>query len=143
MLHTNNPIIKHKTGLLNLAEELVNVSKACKIMGVSRDTFYRYQELAEKGGIDALINRSRRVPNLKNRTDETTEQAVVEYVIEEVQILAISPTLVTTRKSENWDSSFDLPGVSEEFMSNCDQAQAQSADAQTQSIRHCSFHKPK
>ena len=45
MLHTNNPIIKHKTGLLNLAEELGNVSKACKVMGVSRDTFYRYQEL--------------------------------------------------------------------------------------------------
>jgi len=40
MLHTNNPIIKHKAGLLNLAEELGNVSKACKIMGVSRDTFY-------------------------------------------------------------------------------------------------------
>ena len=32
MLHTNNPIIKHKTGLLNLAEELVNVSKACKMV---------------------------------------------------------------------------------------------------------------
>lgn len=46
MLHTNNPIIKHKAGLLNLAEELGNVSKACKIMGVSRDTFYRYQKLA-------------------------------------------------------------------------------------------------
>ncbi|WP_291969843.1 helix-turn-helix domain-containing protein, partial [Candidatus Symbiopectobacterium sp.] len=53
MLHTNNPIIKHKAGLLNLAEELGNVSKACKIMGVSRDTFYRYQELAAEGGIDA------------------------------------------------------------------------------------------
>ncbi len=39
MLHTTNPVIKHKTGLLNLAEELSNVSKACKIMGVSRDTF--------------------------------------------------------------------------------------------------------
>jgi hypothetical protein len=38
MYHTNNPIIKHKAGLLNLAEELKNVSKACKIMGVSRDT---------------------------------------------------------------------------------------------------------
>jgi len=47
MLHTNNPIIKHKAGLLNLAEELQNVSRACKIMGVSRDTFYRYQELVE------------------------------------------------------------------------------------------------
>ncbi|TBR37378.1 helix-turn-helix domain-containing protein, partial [Marinomonas agarivorans] len=73
MLHTNNPIIKHKAGLLNLAEELGNVSKACKVMGVSRDTFYRYQELAEKGGIDALIDKSRRAPNLKNRVDEETE----------------------------------------------------------------------
>lgn len=43
MLHTNNPIIKHKIGLLNLAEELSNVSKACEIMGVSRETFCRYQ----------------------------------------------------------------------------------------------------
>ncbi len=45
MLHTNNPIIKHKAGLLNLAQELNNVSRACKVMGVSRDTFYRYQEI--------------------------------------------------------------------------------------------------
>ncbi|BEO65093.1 integrase (plasmid) [Serratia marcescens] len=82
MLYTNNPIIKHKAGLLNLAEELGNVSKACKIMGVSRDTFYRYQELAEEGGIDALINQNRRVPNLKNRADEGTELAVVEYAVE-------------------------------------------------------------
>lgn len=51
MIHTNNPIVKHKAGLLNLAQELGNVSKACKVMGVSRDTFYRYQELVEEGGI--------------------------------------------------------------------------------------------
>jgi transposase InsO family protein len=82
MLHTNNPIIKHKTGLLNLAEELGNVSKACKVMGVSRDTFYRYQELVEDGGIDALIDKSRRAPNLKNRVDEETEKAVTDYAIE-------------------------------------------------------------
>lgn len=82
MLHTNNPIIKHKAGLLNLAEELGNVSKACKIMGVSRDTFYRYQELAAEGGIDVLVNQNRRVPNLKNRADEATERAVVEYAVE-------------------------------------------------------------
>ena len=81
MLHTTNPVIKHKAGLLNLAEELSNVSKACKIMGVSRDTFYRYRELADEGGVDALINRSRRAPNLKNRTDEATEQAVVDYAV--------------------------------------------------------------
>lgn len=82
MLHTTNSIIKHKAGLLNLAEELGNESKACKIMGVSRDTFYRYQELAEEGGIDALVNQNRRVPNLKNRADEATERAVVDYAVE-------------------------------------------------------------
>lgn len=79
MLHTTNPVIKHKAGLFNLAEELSNVSKACKIMGVSRDTFYRYRELVDEGGVDALINHGRRAPNLKNRTDEATEQAVVDY----------------------------------------------------------------
>ncbi|UPR25416.1 IS481 family transposase [Vibrio cyclitrophicus] len=82
MLHTSNPIIKHKAGLINLAEELGNVSRACKVMGVSRDTFYRYQELVETGGIDALINQSRRTPNLKNRVDSETEQAVLKYAID-------------------------------------------------------------
>ena len=83
MLHTNNPIIKHKVGLLNLAETLGNVSKACKVMGVSRDTFYRYQELAAEGGLENLIDQSRRTPNLKNRVDEATEQAVLAYAVTE------------------------------------------------------------
>ena len=82
MLHTSNPIIKHKAGLLNLAEELGNVSEACKVMGVSRDTFYRYQELVEDGGVDSLISKSRRIPNLKNRVDEQTEQAVLVHAVD-------------------------------------------------------------
>lgn len=49
MLHTTENVIRHKIGLLNLAEELDNVSRACKIMGVSRDTFYRYKEAVEDG----------------------------------------------------------------------------------------------
>ena len=83
MLHTNNPITKHKAGLLNLAEELGNVSIACRVMGVSRDTFYRYQELADQGGVDALINQSRRTPNLKNRIVPNLERAVCDYAIEQ------------------------------------------------------------
>ena len=82
MHYTSNPIIKHKAGLLNLAEELQNVSKAGKIMGLSRDIFYRYQELVETNGLDALINQNRRIPNLKNRVDEATEQAVINHAIE-------------------------------------------------------------
>ncbi|MDW0780235.1 helix-turn-helix domain-containing protein, partial [Mannheimia haemolytica] len=60
MFYSNNPLIKHKTGLLNLAEELGNISQACKVMGMSRDTFYRYQQAVEQGGVDALLNQNRR-----------------------------------------------------------------------------------
>ncbi len=77
-MHHNDKIIGNKVGLLTLAEELGNVSKACKIMGFSRDTFYRYKQLVEEGGIDNLVEKTRRKPNLKNRTDERTEQAVIK-----------------------------------------------------------------
>lgn len=79
----NQPIVKHKLGLLNLAEELGNVSQACKIMGVSRDTFYRYHEAKTQGGVEALLQKDRRKPNLKNRVDETVEQTVLAYAIEQ------------------------------------------------------------
>ena len=79
MIHSNTTIIKHKVGLLNLAEELGNVSKACRVMGLSRDTFYRYKEAVETGGVDSLLERNRRQPNIKNRVDENTENAVVKY----------------------------------------------------------------
>jgi winged helix-turn helix protein len=52
-------------------------------MGVSRDTFYHCQELVEEGGIEALINKSRRIPNINNRVDEATEEAVVTYAVEQ------------------------------------------------------------
>ena len=82
MIHTNEKIIKHKVGLLNLAEELGNVSKACQVMGLSRDTFYRYKSAVEDGGVDALFEVSRRKPNPKNRVDEKTEQAVRDHALE-------------------------------------------------------------
>lgn len=79
----NHPVVKHKLGLLNLAEELGNVSRACKIMGVSRDTFYRYQEAKAEGELDALLHKDRRRPNLKNRVDDAVEHAVLAYVLEQ------------------------------------------------------------
>jgi len=82
MLNGNEKIIKHKTGLLNLAQELGNVSKACQIMGMSRDTFYRYKAAVEDGGIEALVDKNRRKPNLKNRVDEVTEQRGLQYALD-------------------------------------------------------------
>lgn len=83
MLQSNERIVKHKIGLLNLAEELSNVSRACKIMGLSRDTFYRYKAAVENGGLEALVDKNRRKPNLKNRVDEATESAVIAYAVEQ------------------------------------------------------------
>jgi len=83
MLHSNDRIIKHKVGLLNLADELGNVAKACKMMGVSRDTFYRYKEAVDEGGVAALFEKNRRVPNPKNRVEAHVEAAVVQYATDE------------------------------------------------------------
>jgi transposase InsO family protein len=83
MIHSSEKVIKHKVGLLNLAEELGNVSKACQVMGLSRDTFYRYKSAVEEGGVEALFEKSRRNPNLKNRIDPRIEEAVVGYALEE------------------------------------------------------------
>ncbi len=66
MIHTSYLIVKHKVGLLTLADELGHISKACKMMGVSRDTFYRYRDAVADGGVEALLDQSRRVPNHKN-----------------------------------------------------------------------------
>lgn len=76
-------VIKHKVGLLNLAAELGNVSRACKVMGFSRDTFYRYQAAVEDGGIEALIDANRRKPNPKNRVEEAAESAVKGFALEQ------------------------------------------------------------
>lgn len=83
MLHSNDRIIKHKLGLLNLADELGNVSKACKMMGVSRDTFYRYKDAVDDGGVEALFEKNRRIPNIKNRVEPQVESAVIQYAIDE------------------------------------------------------------
>ena len=71
-------IVKHKTGMLNLAGEPGNVSKACQVMGYGRDTFHRYKSAVEDGGVEALSERTRRKPDPANRVDRATEDAVIK-----------------------------------------------------------------
>ena len=76
-------IIRAKVGLLELAKQLGNVSQACKMLGYSRDSFYRFKELYDTGGDLALAEMSRRKPILKNRTPPEIEAQIVALSLEQ------------------------------------------------------------
>jgi transposase InsO family protein len=83
MMTKEQKIIRAKVGLLELAKQLGNVSQACKMLGYSRDSFYRFKELYDKGGELALQEISRKKPILANRTTPEIAARIVEFSLEQ------------------------------------------------------------
>ena len=93
-------VIKHKIGLLNLAAELGNVSRACKVMG-----FSCYQAAVEAGGVEALIDANRRKPNIKNRVEEAMEAAVTAFALEQpVELSPLDGHIMFCLKEKKYDT---------------------------------------
>jgi transposase len=82
-VNTEEKMVRTKVGLLRLAQALGSVSKACKVMGYSRDSFYRFKGMYEEGGELGLIETSRKKPCIKNRVGKEIENAILEIAVAE------------------------------------------------------------
>lgn len=79
---TQEYLIRRKMGIIELADYLKNVSEACRVTGVSRQHFYDIKKAYEEGGLEALREKTRRKPCLKNRVAPEVEEAVCSMALE-------------------------------------------------------------
>lgn len=74
-------IVARRVRVLELAVELGNITKACELVGVSRTSFYRWREIAERYGLDALRPKDRRRPQLPNATPTHVVEALLTLAV--------------------------------------------------------------
>ena len=93
---TERKVIRAKVGLLELAKQLGNVSQACKIMGYSRDSFYRFQELYDKG---ILLSIDQYSPRQFNKMDVVISSDVAGVFDFELYSSIVGPSTLLAESS--------------------------------------------
>jgi transposase InsO family protein len=74
-------LVGFRLRLFTLADELGNVSAACRAMGVHRSTYYRLKRRVERWGLEALNVRERRRPRMPNEIGPHLEQRVIAFAL--------------------------------------------------------------
>jgi transposase InsO family protein len=74
-------LVGFRLRLFTLAEELGNVSAACRAMGVHRSTYYRLKRKVDRWGLEALRIRERRRPRMPNEIGPHLEQRIVAFAL--------------------------------------------------------------
>jgi len=75
-------VAQRKLSMLQLAQELGNVSKACKIMGYSRSQFYEIKRAFQTGGLEALLDRPPIPGSVPHKVAEEIEAKVIDLSID-------------------------------------------------------------
>jgi len=74
-------LVGYRLRLFTLAEELGNVSAACRAMGVDRSTYYRLKRRVDRWGLEALNVRERRRPRMPNQIGPHLEQRIIAFAL--------------------------------------------------------------
>src|SRR5882672_769830 len=75
-------IIRRKVNIVELAQTLGNISEACRNLGVSRQHYYDIRSAISEGGLEGLLEKSRRAPRMANRLSPEIEQMILDYSLE-------------------------------------------------------------
>lgn len=83
-------IYQRRVRVLEHAAETDNVAETCRVFGISRKTFYQWKSLAERYGLEALVPKARRSPQMPNATPT--------WVLNELLTMAIAEPTIGCRQ---------------------------------------------
>lgn len=76
-------LISRKLNVLDFADQMKNISEACRKLGVSRQHYYDIKNTLAEEGVEGLMEKTRKVARIRNRLAPEIEQAILDYSLQE------------------------------------------------------------